>query len=128
MLTGLLPELEEVWPGLLPVQQTDIFRYAVVYIFGGWYADSDVTPVLPIRQWGHGAYATLVVGVEAERVDDGVGGRSFDGPLDTVISQVRCAFIDRVFVHMSVSLCVCVCVCGWVHAVSVCCTSSCQAK
>lgn len=82
---GLLPELEDVWPSLLPVQKTDIFRYAVVYTYGGWYADSDVIPVRPIRSWGHGVYDTLVVGVEAERVD--LPADSFSGPLDVVLAQ-----------------------------------------
>ncbi len=70
-----------VWRALTPVQRTDIWRYLVVFLFGGWYVDSDVECVRPITEWGHGPTATLVVGVEAESVrspgpsSGGWGGR-----------------------------------------------------
>jgi len=59
---------EDAWDTLTPVQKSDIWRYLVVFLFGGWYMDSDVECIRPISQWGHPFSSTLVVGIEAESV------------------------------------------------------------
>lgn len=47
----------------LPVMRADVWRYAILYVYGGVYADADSVCVRPIRTWGtHGCRA--LVGLE----------------------------------------------------------------
>ena len=63
-----------LWPfyqtQMRPVQRADVFRYVVVYAFGGVYADIDVTCVKPVDSWPaeqgeHGHRISAIVGFEA---------------------------------------------------------------
>ena len=75
-----------VWRLLMPAQRTDIWRYLVVYLFGGWYFDSDVQPMRPMLQWGHSTRNTFVIGVEAQSVV-GNPGEVAEGTLPVVLAQ-----------------------------------------
>ena len=35
----------------LPVMKADFWRYCVLYINGGIYADLDAKPLIPINEW-----------------------------------------------------------------------------
>ena len=50
----------EFWDILKPVQRADVFRYVVMWKEGGVYADIDVEPIRPVREWmGNGTAGTL---------------------------------------------------------------------
>ncbi|KAL7751252.1 hypothetical protein RI367_003458 [Sorochytrium milnesiophthora] len=58
-----------------PVLRADLFRYMVLYVFGGVYADVDVCPLKPVREWltadavddqQSNVPITAVLGVEAD--------------------------------------------------------------
>lgn len=53
-----------VWEGFTPVEKADIFRYLVLYAYGGYYADADVELARPISDWEVSPDATLIVGYE----------------------------------------------------------------
>jgi hypothetical protein len=85
LVAQFLDLAHEVWQSLLLVQKTDIWRYLVVYLFGGWYLDSDVECVRPIRQWGHKPSDTLVVGVELSNLRGPIEG--YTGQRGVVFAQ-----------------------------------------
>ena len=39
-----------IWQGLLPVERADAFRYIVLWVHGGYYADIDVSCIVPISE------------------------------------------------------------------------------
>ena len=45
------PVLSGARSRLTPIQRADVFRYAVVFFFGGFYADIDVICLRPIEEW-----------------------------------------------------------------------------
>ena len=57
------PQVWSVWDTLKPVEKADLFRYAVVYVHGGVYADLDVECVRPIDSWT-GIDTSGVIGIE----------------------------------------------------------------
>jgi hypothetical protein len=54
----------DVWVSLKPIQRADLFRYAVVFLLGGIYADIDVDSLQPLHKWGLREDAELVIGHE----------------------------------------------------------------
>jgi mannosyltransferase OCH1-like enzyme len=48
---NFFPELADMWAQLLPIQKADLFRYLVVYKYGGIYADSDTIALIPADHW-----------------------------------------------------------------------------
>lgn len=78
--TPLTYELED----LLPVQRADIFRYLVVFLFGGFYADVDTRCMVPITQWPFAMDQTAVLGVEAQNI---VTDRRHPGQIPVFLSQ-----------------------------------------
>lgn len=58
------PQLQEAWNALKPVQRADLFRYAVIHQFGGYYSDADVECMKPIKDWGVPEGVELAVGYE----------------------------------------------------------------
>lgn len=58
------PAMRESFLELAPVQRADMFRYAVIYHFGGIYADVDVTCSKPINEWGVPPDTEFIVGYE----------------------------------------------------------------
>jgi len=58
----LLPA--EVWQTVTPIQRVDVFKYAVVFTYGGIYADIDVECLVPVQEWQIYSDAELVVGYE----------------------------------------------------------------
>lgn len=59
-----------------PVLKADLFRYVVIFVQGGVYADTDVEPLLPLSTWPELQQADikLVVGIEDDRrVNPGAG-------------------------------------------------------
>ena len=71
----LLPPIYQVWDRLLQVQKADIYRYAVTGLLGGFYADSDVKCIKPIKEWNFHHDDSYVVGIEAQNVQTGGGPR-----------------------------------------------------
>eukprot|EP00438_Fugacium_kawagutii_P002076 Skav230760 [mRNA] locus=scaffold4515:145006:146322:+ [translate_table: standard] len=53
-----------VWEGFTPVEKADIFRYLVLWSYGGYYADADVEPAKPIAEWEVPQDTSLLVGYE----------------------------------------------------------------
>lgn len=51
-----------VWDGFSPVEKADIFRYLVLWCFGGYYADADVECARPISTWDVPKDTDLIVG------------------------------------------------------------------
>lgn len=49
----------------VPVMRADLWRIAIVYVYGGWYADLDVECVEPMIMWTKPT-DTLVVGIETD--------------------------------------------------------------
>lgn len=67
------PELVplEIWRALKPIQRADLFRYMVVFLLGGFYADLDVECRIPIKKWGLHKTTRMVVGYETgHRLDE----------------------------------------------------------
>eukprot|EP00877_Chromochloris_zofingiensis_P002117 jgi/Chrzof1/11906/Cz06g14060.t1 len=61
------PAMVPVFQGLLmPVERADLWRYLVLGVFGGVYADSDILCVEPVDNWNkeHGYDAALLTGIE----------------------------------------------------------------
>jgi len=58
------PEIAVAWPVLKPIERADLFRYAVVHTFGGFYSDIDVMDIFPISWWHIPDDTELVVGYE----------------------------------------------------------------
>lgn len=58
------PKIAAAWPVLKPIERADLFRYAVVHTFGGFYSDIDVMDIFPISWWPIPADTELVVGYE----------------------------------------------------------------
>lgn len=68
LVQDFLPQIFEQWDQLQAVLRADIWRYLVINVHGGWYADSDVELVKPLDEWNYNKMKTLVVGVEAQNV------------------------------------------------------------
>ena len=51
-----------VWDGFSPVEKADVFRYLVLWCFGGYYADADVECARPISTWDVPKDTDLIVG------------------------------------------------------------------
>ncbi|KAJ3094232.1 membrane-bound alpha-1,6- mannosyltransferase Initiation-specific [Phlyctochytrium planicorne] len=59
MLQLVKEEAEHHFPGILQtylnfkrnVERADLWRYLIIYLHGGIYADSDVNPLVPILEW-----------------------------------------------------------------------------
>lgn len=67
LFTEHLPEFLPTYQALeKPVQKADLFRYAVLYVHGGVYADMDAVCVQPLEDWLR-PDDELVLGVEFER-------------------------------------------------------------
>lgn len=64
-LSALYPNYASLFPDLLPIQRSDLLRYAVVFKDGGGYADDDVEPY-PHFQTNFDRYqnSNLIVGYE----------------------------------------------------------------
>ena len=45
------PELHAAWARMLPIHKADLFRYVILHDVGGYYADIDVNPMQPVRDW-----------------------------------------------------------------------------
>lgn len=45
------PELVPLWQRMSGVLRADLFRYLVLFEYGGYYADIDVTCDTPIDDW-----------------------------------------------------------------------------
>ncbi|CAK0791519.1 unnamed protein product [Prorocentrum cordatum] len=73
----LLPA--SIWRQLEPIQRADLFRYAVVYRLGGFYADVDVECLKPLESWGLLPDTRLVAGYETgwHMDDDGQKAAGF---------------------------------------------------
>ncbi|CAE7494850.1 och1 [Symbiodinium pilosum] len=56
-----------IWNGLLPVEQADAFRYLVLWVNGGYYADIDVACKVPISKMPIPKEASMIVGYETGR-------------------------------------------------------------
>jgi len=41
----------DMWKQLLPIQKADVFRYLIIYKYGGVYADSDTIALVPVDYW-----------------------------------------------------------------------------
>lgn len=58
---------ESIWPlwqHLTPVQRADSFRYMVILLQGGYYADIDVFCTTPIEEWNVPLNVSLIAGYE----------------------------------------------------------------
>lgn len=53
-----------IWEGFTPVEKADIFRYLVLWSYGGYYADADVEPAKAIADWEVPEDTSLLVGYE----------------------------------------------------------------
>eukprot|EP00434_Breviolum_minutum_P011272 symbB.v1.2.009943.t1/scaffold642.1/size177528/6 len=53
-----------IWDGLTKIQRADVFRYLVLWVHGGYYADLDVASVKPIRDYEVPKEANMIVGYE----------------------------------------------------------------
>ncbi|CAK9022434.1 unnamed protein product [Durusdinium trenchii] len=53
-----------IWDGLTPIEKTDVFRYLVLYEYGGYYSDIDVTSMKPIAEYPVPKDASMIVGYE----------------------------------------------------------------
>jgi len=53
-----------IWDGFTPVEKADVFRYLVLWAYGGYYADADVEPNKAIADWEVSKDASLIVGYE----------------------------------------------------------------
>lgn len=49
----------------VPVMKADLWRIAIIYVYGGFYADLDVECVRPMKEWTKDNN-TLVVGIETD--------------------------------------------------------------
>lgn len=58
------PKIWAIWHTLLPVEKADVFRYAVVHVHGGVYADLDVECIRSIDSWPQMDKTGGIVGVE----------------------------------------------------------------
>ncbi|KAJ3101805.1 membrane-bound alpha-1,6- mannosyltransferase Initiation-specific [Phlyctochytrium planicorne] len=79
---ALFPGALKVYDGFTKnVERADFWRYLVVYMKGGVYADSDVLPVKSVDEWWD---RVLTKGGLAEAVGNGTGIAAFKGddPLD----------------------------------------------
>ncbi|RYX91952.1 MAG: hypothetical protein EOO28_23750 [Comamonadaceae bacterium] len=65
LIAGQLPNLLQTYDRLpLPVQKSDLFRYAALYVLGGTYADVDTICCAPLHDYIDMAQDHLVAGVE----------------------------------------------------------------
>ncbi|QDZ21398.1 glycosyltransferase [Chloropicon primus] len=64
------PRVWGVWDRLRPVERADVFRYAVVYVHGGVYADLDVECIRPIDTWPGISSSDGLVGIEGIMQDE----------------------------------------------------------
>lgn len=53
-----------IWEGFTPVEKADVFRYLVLWAFGGYYADADVECARPIKTWEVPEETDMIVGYE----------------------------------------------------------------
>ena len=51
-----------IWEGFTPVEKADVFRYLVLWAFGGYYADADVECARPIKTWEVPEETDMIVG------------------------------------------------------------------
>lgn len=58
------PNVWSVWGQLKPVEQSDVFRYAIVWMEGGVYADIDVECLRPVQEWPGFNSSRGIVGIE----------------------------------------------------------------
>ncbi|CAE7799000.1 och1, partial [Symbiodinium microadriaticum] len=56
-----------IWQGLLPVERADAFRYLVLWAHGGYYADIDVSCLVPISEMQLPNDTDMIVGYETGR-------------------------------------------------------------
>ncbi|CAE7299377.1 och1, partial [Symbiodinium sp. CCMP2456] len=56
-----------IWQGLLPVERADAFRYLVLWAYGGYYADIDVSCLVPISKMQLPNETDMIVGYETGR-------------------------------------------------------------
>lgn len=63
------PRVWGIWNRLRPVERADVFRYAMVFVHGGVYADLDVECVRPIDTWP-GISNGGIVGIEGVMRDE----------------------------------------------------------
>eukprot|EP00439_Symbiodinium_sp_Y106_P047492 s709_g6.t1 len=56
-----------IWQGLLPVERADAFRYIVLWVHGGYYADIDVSCIVPISEMPFPNETDMIVGYETGR-------------------------------------------------------------
>ena len=61
-----------MWPYLTTIEQADLWRYIILFGYGGVYLDADVQCKKPIRKWNEAFEhpARVLVGVEAIGASD----------------------------------------------------------
>mmetsp|Transcript_22526 Transcript_22526/g.53170 ORF Transcript_22526/g.53170 Transcript_22526/m.53170 type:complete len:353 (+) Transcript_22526:329-1387(+) len=64
------PQYEFVYNHLKSVRRFDFVRYLIVYHYGGIYADSDITCIQPIKDWGLKSETRFFTGMECISCND----------------------------------------------------------